>query len=374
MMTEEKPVVLVADDNFDNILLINEILKDFYSVRVATDGEKALKVAAKIQPDIILMDVMMPLMDGYETCRRLKQDENLKDIPVLFLTAKADADDEKAGFDLGAADYIAKPVNPSILSARIKTHLNLKKARDRLKDQNSFLNEEVNRRMKDISTIQEASIMAMAALAETRDNETGHHLRRTKLYIKCLGEYLGGSDKYKDVLTPKTISLITVSSPLHDIGKIGIPDYILLKPGPLTKEEYEIMKTHTAIGKESILSAEKLIGGAETFLTCAREIAYSHHEKWDGSGYPLGLKGEDIPLPARLMAIVDAYDALTSKRVYKEAVSHSKAVGIIKADTGTHFDPEIAEAFFDLQDRFYCISERHKDLASAMLPLVNAAF
>ncbi len=361
-----KPVILVVDDTIDNILLLNEILRNEYSIKVATNGAIALQVAKKTMPDIILMDVMMPVMDGYEACRRLKQDGTLKDIPLLFLTAKAEDDDEKKGFELGAADYITKPVNPSILLARIKTHLTLKKASDILKDQNEYLNKEVQKRTEDITLMQEASIMAMAALAEIRDNETGHHLRRTRLYIRELAEYMGTMDKYKRELQTERIRTIVISSPLHDIGKIGIPDDILLKPGPLTHEEYEVMKRHTVLGRDAILKAEKLIGVKRTFLSCAREIAFSHHEKWNGSGYPAGLSKEDIPLPARLMALVDAYDALTSKRVYKDAVAHEEAVSIIEADSGSHFDPDVVTAFLFLKDKFKRISEKHKNLTSLL--------
>lgn len=363
----EKPVVLVVDDTLDNITLVNEILKNDYRIKVATNGEKALEVAKNTRPDIILMDVMMPVMNGYEACARLKQDEDLKDIPVLFLTALSDEEDEKKGFMLGAADYIIKPVSPSILTARIKTHLALKHSRDVLEDQNHFLDKEIQRRMKEISTVQEASIMAMAILAETRDHETGFHIQRAKLYIRELAEHMGRMEAYKAFLTPDRIRMIVLSSPLHDIGKVGIPDQILLKPGKLTPEEYEIMKNHAVLGGDAILSVEKLIGGAETFLTCAREIAYFHHEKWDGSGYPSGLSREAIPLPARLMAVVDVYDALTSRRIYKEAVSHEKAVSIIREDAGKHFDPDVVDAFLALEEKFKGISVKYMDDASGML-------
>ncbi|MEG3071247.1 MAG: HD domain-containing phosphohydrolase [Candidatus Syntrophopropionicum ammoniitolerans] len=240
-------------------------------------------------------------------------------------------------------------------------HLELKRSRDILKDQNQFLDQEIKRRTKDISIIQEASIIAMAALAETRDNETGRHLQRVKLYIKELADYLSQMDKFKHTLTEEKIKLIVQSSPLHDIGKVGIPDRILLKPGPLSSEEYEVMKKHPTLGRDAILCAEKLIGGAETFLSCAREIAYSHHEKWDGTGYPQGLSGENIPLSARLMAVVDVYDALTSRRIYKDAISHEKAVQTIKMDTGKHFDPFVVYAFLAVQERFKHIAKTYAE-------------
>lgn len=361
LQNKDKPVLLVVDDAINSIRLVNEILKDDYRIKVATNGAIALTVAQNTRPDIILLDIVMPVMNGYETCRRLKENEAFKDIPVIFLTAKTDEEDEEKGFALGAADYISKPVSPPILAARVKMHLELKRSRDILKDQNQFLDQEIKRRTKDISIIQEASIIAMAALAETRDNETGRHLQRVKLYIKELADYLSQMDKFKHTLTEEKIKLIVQSSPLHDIGKVGIPDRILLKPGPLSSEEYEVMKKHPTLGRDAILCAEKLIGGAETFLSCAREIAYSHHEKWDGTGYPQGLSGENIPLSARLMAVVDVYDALTSRRIYKDAISHEKAVQTIKMDTGKHFDPFVVYAFLAVQERFKHIAKTYAE-------------
>lgn len=357
----KKPRVLIIDNAADNIASISESLKDKYGVRVATNGKVALEVAGKTIPDIILMNVSIPILNGYETCRRLKKDQRLQDIPILFLTSGIDKENEKRGFALGAADYITMPPSPPILLARIRTHLALKEARNTLLRQNHLLEEKVQQRTRDLSTVKKASIMALAALAEIRDSETGRHLQRSKLYIKKLAEYMGKTEKFRHSLTPEKVKSIVLSSPLHDIGKIGMPDHILLKPGPLSKQEYEMMKKHTILGRDAIMRAEKLIGGAETFLSCAREIIYSHHEKWNGTGYPEGLAGEDIPLPARLMAIVDAYDALTSQRVYKEAVPHEKAVDIIKSDSGTHFDPDVVEAFLALQETFKIISKKYTD-------------
>ena len=348
----QKPVVLVVEDKRDNILLINEILKKEYQVRYATNGEKALETVKRVPPDIILMDVMMPVMDGYEACRRIKEDIALRDIPILFLTAGSDKADEQKGFALGAADFIAKPIHPLILTARIRTHLALRQSRELLMDQNKYLEKEAAKRTRDTFALQEASIMAMAALAETRDHETGEHLQRTKIYIRELADYMRQMKKYETVLTPKKIEFITVSAPLHDIGKVGIPDHILLKPGVLSAEEFEIMKKHTTIGRDAITCAERWMGGANTFLNCAKEIAYSHHEKWDGTGYPQGLSGNKIPLSARLMAVSDVYDALTTRRIYKEAIPHKDAVSIIRADSGKHFDPDVVEAFLALQERF----------------------
>ncbi|AIQ51938.1 response regulator [Paenibacillus sp. FSL R7-0331] len=358
-MLDLRPVILVVDDTPDNIALLSGLLKECYKVKVATNGEKALQIAKAAPPDLILLDIMMPGMDGYETCRRLMQDEVLREIPVIFLTAKEEVEDENKGFDSGAVDYITKPISAPILLSRVKTHLTLKRSKDFLADKNQYLEAEISRRIQEISLIQEVSVMAMAALAEMRDPETGNHIQRTKLYIKELATRLGRTEKYADVLSPEHISLIVTSAPLHDIGKVGIPDHILLKPGKLTDEEYEVMKTHTTQGRDAVLRAERLMNSTETFLRFAKEIVYSHHEKWDGTGYPQGLTGDAIPLSARLMAVADVYDALTSKRVYKEAMSHEQAVDIIVGDAGRHFDPEIVEIFVKCSQKFQEISDRY---------------
>jgi len=245
--------------------------------------------------------------------------------------------------------------------ARVKTHLLLKSARDFLKDQNAFLEAEVARRVKEVQTIQDTTIMAMGSLAETRDNETGNHIRRTQHYVRALAEELRKSPKFGKDLDDATVEMLYKSAPLHDIGKVGIPDRILLKPGKLTPEEFEIMKTHTTLGRDAILAAEKQLDAPSSFLQCAREIAYSHQEKWDGSGYPEGLVGPLIPLSARLMAVADVYDALISRRVYKPAMPHEKAVGIIREGKGRHFDPDVVDAFEAVLDQFQKIAAVFQD-------------
>ncbi|MEI2397656.1 two-component system response regulator [Paenibacillus sp. FSL R10-2199] len=358
-MLDTRPVILVVDDTPDNISLLSGLLKEQYKVKVAINGEKALQVAKASPPDLILLDIMMPVMDGYETCRRLKEDGELREVPVIFLTAKEEVEDENLGFDLGAVDYITKPISSPILLSRVKTHLTLKQSKDFLADKNEFLEAEISRRIKEISLIQEVSVMAMAALAEMRDSETGNHIQRTKLYIEELATQLSRTGKYAEVLSPEHINLIVTSAPLHDIGKVGIPDHILLKPGALTREEFEVMKTHTTLGREAILRAERLMDKPETFLRFAKEIVYSHHEKWNGTGYPEQIAGEQIPLSARLMAVADVYDALTSKRVYKDAMPHEEAVGIIVGDAGIHFDPDIVKVFMKNKHKFKEIAERY---------------
>jgi len=339
------------------------LLKDLYKVKIANNGERALKVAMTgTPPDIILLDIMMPVMDGYEACRQLKANPETRDIPVVFLTAKAEVEDEMKGFELGAVDYITKPISPPIVLARVHTHLQLKRVRDYLKDQNEFLEAEVQKRTREVVAVQEVTILAMASLAETRDNDTGNHIRRTQFYVKALAEKLRNHERFRHLLdNDQTIDLLFKSAPLHDIGKVGIPDHILLKPGRFTEPEFEIMKTHTTLGRDAILAAERRLGLELPFLAYAKEIAYTHQEKWDGSGYPEGLSGDDIPISGRLMAVADVYDALICRRVYKEGMPHEKAVEIIREGSGSHFDSDIVDAFTEIADEFTQIAKRYED-------------
>ncbi|KQV61740.1 MULTISPECIES: two-component system response regulator [unclassified Duganella] len=357
-----KKTVLLVDDSPDNLVLMNDLLKDLYKVKVANSGEKALRIATTGQPpDVVLLDVMMPEMDGYEVCRRLKADPATRDIPVIFLTAKSEVEDEELGLDLGAVDYITKPISPPITLARVRNHLMLKEHADFLRDQNEFLEQEVRERTREVVAIQDVTILAMASMAETRDSETGNHIRRTQFYVKALAERLKGHPRFSAVLTDSFINLLFKSAPLHDIGKVGIPDRILLKPGRFEPHEFEIMKTHTTLGRAAIEHAERSLGTPMAFLSIAKEIACSHQEKWDGSGYPEGLAGEAIPVSARLMAVADVYDALISRRVYKDGMPHEKAVQIIIEGKGKHFDPDMIDAFIGLQEEFRAIAARFHD-------------
>ena len=358
----EKPTVLVVDDTPDNLSLMSGLLKDDYKVKVANNGEKALKIAASdAPPDLILLDIMMPGMDGYEVCQALKFNPATRDIPVIFLTAKAEVEDEKKGLELGAVDYLTKPVSPPIVMARVKNHLALKSHADFLRNKSDYLELEVAKRTREVMAIQDVTILAMASLAETRDSDTGNHIRRTQFYVKVLADKLKTNTRFGAMLTDTYINMLFKSAPLHDIGKVGIPDRILLKPGRFEPHEFEIMKTHTTLGRDAIEHAEQQLGMNVEFLNMAKEIALSHQEKWDGSGYPQGLAGDVIPLSARLMAIADVYDALISRRVYKEGMPHEKAVSIIVESKGTHFDPDMVDAFIELQDEFRAIAKRYAD-------------
>jgi response regulator RpfG family c-di-GMP phosphodiesterase len=356
------PTLLVVDDTPDNLMLMTDLLKDRYRVKAATSGEKALRVLqGDTLPDLILLDVMMPGLSGHEVAQQLKRDPRTRDIPIIFLTAMAATEDEIHGLELGAVDYITKPIRPALVLARVDTQLKLKAAADFLRNHNDYLEKEVARRTREVIAIQDVAIQAMASLAETRDNETGNHIRRTQHYIKVLAEHLRDHPRFSHFLTEDTIALLFKSAPLHDIGKIGIPDHILLKPGRYTEEEFEIMKTHTTLGRDAIQHAEDQLGIRAEFLSLAKEIAYSHQEKWDGSGYPQGLAGDDIPISARLMAVADVYDALISRRVYKAGMPHAQAVEIIRQGRGTHFDPDICDAFLDCLEQFQTIAERFAD-------------
>ena len=358
----ERQTILVVDDTPDNITLLSALLKDRYKVRAANNGERALAIAAsQPRPDLILLDIMMPGMDGYEVCERLKIDPHTADIPVIFLTAKVQVEDEEFGLRLGAVDYITKPISPPIVLARVETHLTLKRARQFLQDRNAYLEAEVWRRSREVMAIQEVTIMAMASLAETRDNATGNHIRRTQHYVQVLAQHLRHHPRFAVALNDETIELLFKSAPLHDIGKVGIPDRILLKPGRLTPDEFEIMKTHAALGRDAIAAAERCLDTPDSFLRFAREIAYSHQEKWDGSGYPEGLWGEQIPLSARLMAVADVYDALISRRIYKPALPHEQAVAMIREGRDQHFDPDIVDAFLECAEQFRTIAARFAD-------------
>ena len=358
----EKYTVLVVDDTPDNLALMSGLLKDLYRIKVANSGDKALRIAfTDPPPDLILLDIMMPDMDGYEVCSRLKENDKTKDIPVVFLTAKSQIEDEQRGLSLGASDYITKPISPPIVLARVKTQLALKASQDMLRHQNAYLEEEVLKRTHEIMMIQDVTIMALASLAETRDNETGNHLRRTQNYVKLLAQHLAEHPRFSHFCTPANIEMLFKSAPLHDIGKVGIPDRILLKPGPLDPDEFEIMKTHTTLGCEALEHAERALGTEIGMLQMSKQIALSHQEKWDGSGYPQGLVGDQIPIPARLMALADVYDALISRRVYKPPFSHEKSVAIIAEGRGTHFDPDITDAFLAINASFREIARRYAD-------------
>lgn len=374
-MAPPSHTILIVDDTAQNLTLLGELLRPYYHVRAANSGERALRaVHTAPRPDLILLDVMMPEMDGYEVLRRLREDEATRYLPVIFITAMATNEDEQHGLAQGAVDYITKPFSPPIVLARVRTHLELKEARDRLAQQNEWLDAEVHRRMRENLLIQDLNVRALACLADERDHETGHHIVRTQHYVKVLARHLQNHPRFAMALAGRRLDMIIKAAPLHDVGKVGIPDAILLKPGRLTAEEFETMKTHSAIGAEAIRKAmeqalsdadddvAEVAGGAFAFLMVAAEISLNHHEKWDGSGYPSGLRGEEIPVSARLMALADVFDALTSRRVYKPPMSVEDATVIIIEGRGSHFDPDVVDAFASCAAEFAEIAARYGDV------------
>ncbi len=356
------PTILIVDDTPENLTVLGELLQPTYRVRAANSGRRALQIAqASPTPDLILLDVMMPEMDGFDVLAELRASPVTQNIPVIFVTAMDGTKDEEHGLDQGAVDYITKPIRPGIVLARIRTQLELKQSRDLLSHQNAYLEEEVARRMRENQLIQEVSIHALARLAETRDPETGKHLRRTQEYVLTLARGLRQHPRFAHYLDERTINALAQSAPLHDIGKVGIPDHILLKPGKLTPEEWVIMKTHAELGSNAIAQAEADAEKPVEFLSIAKQIAHSHHEKWDGSGYPEGLAGDAIPIAARLMALADVFDALTCKRVYKEAFSFERAYNIIVEGSGAHFDPDVVASFVRDYEIFMSIAKTYAE-------------
>lgn len=358
------PTILVVDDTPENITVLGQLLQPHYHVRVATSGPRALAASQlEPRPDLVLLDIMMPEMDGYAVLQHLRERQATRDVPVIFVSALDEAEDESRGLAMGASDYITKPIRPAIVLARVQAQLELKRARDRMADENAWLEGEVVRRMHENQLVQDAAMRALASLAEARDNETGNHIVRTQRYMELLCRQLVADGHYVEQLEEMQISLIVKAAPLHDIGKVGIPDHILLKPGKLTEDEWEIMRTHPTIGAQAIERAirNEPLQAAFDFLRVAMDIARSHHEKWNGSGYPAGLCGEAIPLAARLMALADVFDALVNRRVYKSAWSFEEAESIISEGSGTHFDPRVVEAFKAQREAFRQVAERYRD-------------
>ena len=372
-----KPTVMVVDDSPVMLATINGILSHHYHVNMFGSPEVALNaVSGDYFPDLILLDVMMPEMDGYTFLKRLLRDSQnkLDNIPVIFLTSANSAEDEELGFSLGAVDYIQKPINSTILLARMRVHINAKLARDQLRLNNSFKDIEIDSRLRENLVIKDASFHALALLAEIRDPESANHLHRTQAFVLALAKRLSHNPRYKSSLSEAQINLIMKAAPLHDIGKVGIPDEILLKPGKLTLDEFETMKTHASLGKMAIETAIKRSSGifsldlsleegdtTLSFLDVALQIVGSHHEKWDGSGYPNGLIGDALPLSAQLMALADVYDALSSRRPYKEPFSESDVIRIILEGSGLHFNPDIVDAFIDVKEQFSIIAKHYSD-------------
>lgn len=338
--------ILIVDDSKTDRLLISSMLEDC-ELSCACDGMEAMEIIRQ-EPsfDLIILDLNMPRMNGFEVLEALNADPVYKKITTLILTNYDETENEIRGLDLGAVDYIRKPLNIESLRKRIEVHMNLRAARKSIEQHNEMLEKIVSQRTRELEFTRDLTIHALIGLLEVRNIETKNHTKRTQWMMMALCRHLKGRDSYKDVMTDEYIKELFNTSQLHDIGKVGIPDSILLKPGKLDPEEFEIMKKHTTIGVEA-LSHDLNICETPAFIKTAIEVAGTHHERFDGSGYPAGLKGRDIPLPGRLMTIVDVYDAITSKRVYKPAYEHEYALEIIRSESGKQFDPEIVEGFLE---------------------------
>jgi len=356
-------LLLIVDDVPANLSVLGDLLRDAgFHVKAATSGRAALRYAAQTPPPaLILLDVMMPEMDGYEVLTQLRQHPATRDIPVIFLTALDSASDEERGLQLGAADYITKPIKPDVVLARVRSQLLARLALDWLRDQNAALEAEVARRLEENELIQTVSIRALAHLAETRDPETGNHILRTQCYVRQLAIRLQDHPRFSATIDALYIKMLAHSAPLHDIGKVGIPDAILQKPGKLTAEEWVIMKTHAHLGSDAIEQAEQDIDKPVEFLSLAKEVAHWHHERWDGQGYPDGLAAEAIPVSARIMTLADVFDALISKRVYKDALPFDQAREIIAAERGRQFDPDITDVFLGGYAEFVAIAAHYRE-------------
>jgi len=359
-----KPLLLIADSSESDIRRLSEVLKKGYRIHTAGDGASAIKAALQQHPDLIILDAMLPETNGYQVCQEFKQNIRTKLIPIIFLSPSADDSSELTALELGAVDYITKPFNPALVKARVKNHLLTKEYQDLLEDL-------LEQRTYQLIKTQEVTIKSLGTLAEYRDPETGGHIKRTQGYVQLLASELQSHPEYGSELSDEVIQALYHSAPLHDIGKVGVPDHILLKPGRLLPVEFEEMKQHALYGWNAIISTENELGDESTFLSHARDMAYTHHERWDKMGYPRGLKEKQIPLSGRIMAVADVYDALISRRIYKPPFSHKFAVSTIQKGSGTHFDPTIVETFSDVQEQFRQIAIDFADTEEELAVLVN---
>lgn len=352
--TKEAPraEVLVVDDTPENLRVLCGMLKhQGYRARPMPSGKLALQSVASQPPDLILLDINMPEMNGYEVCRYLKENQATAAIPVIFISALADLENKVRAFSSGGVDYITKPFQFEEVEARVETHLKLRRLQLQLEQYARHLEDKVEEKVREISQSQMATIEVLAQLAESRDECTGGHIKRIQTLSRALALKLGESERYQRTVTEAYVTNIYHASALHDIGKVGVKDAILLKNGPLTAEEFTAMKKHTIYAAHTLAAARDRYPG-NVFINMGIAIARSHHEKWDGNGYPDGLAGEDIPLCARIMALADVYDALRAKRPYKDGMSHEDAREIIIAGSGTHFDPDVVEAFLEIEQIF----------------------
>ena len=353
-MIEENvtPTIMLVDDTPANLSLLEEILDgQGYNIVAFPRGKMALQAMDKVQPHLILLDIMMPEMNGFDVCRQLRSDGGWSDIPVIFISALDDTENKVKAFTQGGVDYITKPFQAEEVLARVRTHIRLHQIQLRLEKFTQHLESLVEEKVKEVLDSQLATLVAISNLAEFPDEDTGHHIERTRSFCKILAENMREKPAFQAQINDEFIDAIYHAAPLHDIGKVGIPDNILLKPGKLTEDEFEVMKTHVSIGVQTLKKVQESYPN-NAFIQKGIEFALHHHERWDGDGYPDGLKGEEIPLSGRIIALADVYDALRSVRSYKEAFSHEESYRIIIETTGKHFDPAVVEAFIACEKDF----------------------
>lgn len=360
-MDANRAIVLVVDEP-DQLIHMNEVLQGHYQVKLADNVRAALQIAQQVPvPDLILQAASVQDRSGTPLPHLLKDDLATFDIPVMAILDAETTDAVRRVFDEGVVDYVVRPLQAQAVLARVAAQVRLRRQHGLLADQAVRLEALVVERTAEVERMQDATILAVASLAETRDSDTCFHIRRTQTLVVALARALQHHPRFCGELTDDNIALLYRAAPLHDVGKMRVPDSILLKPGRLTSEEFEVMKLHTVYGRDAIIDVEQHLGGTTNFLRYAREIAYAHQEKWDGSGYPLGLAGDAIPISARLMAVADVYDAMISKRVYKPAFTHETAIELIRQGRGEHFDPDVADALLHIEEEVMAISARFAD-------------
>ena len=349
-------IILIVDDDIINRMILREILQDDYQIYEAANGSETFKILYedKILPTVVLLDIIMPDIDGFQVLERIKSEDETKNIPVLFITAADSDETESRGLKIGAADYVTKPFNHDVVRARVDNHINLARYQHGLEQL-------VIKKAAEVTKTYEQTLEVLATIIEYRNLESGAHIRRTTLLTEAIVNKMLTNEKFKDALQAVNIHSLIKASALHDIGKIGIPDSVLLKPGKLTDEEFDMMKTHTTVGSEIIDSISSTLPDNDMYLRYADDICHFHHERWDGRGYPTGLKGEDIPLSARIISVVDVYDALVNPRCYKGAFSHDVSLGIIIEGRGTQFDPDIVDMLPDISETFRELEKLHGD-------------
>ena len=353
--------ILLISESDESLSMVCQSLNRVYTICVAHGHELASDIDQDNPPDLILLDIEHSGLGGHELCRQLKRLALPRELPIIFLAQGNTLENEALSIELDVVDHLTLPLSEKIMQSRVRAHFAISDRSSAMRIYNEYLELDILKRKRQLSAMQDTTILALASLAETRDVDTANHIRRTQHYVLALANHLRSNPRFAEYLTEETIDFLFKCAPLHDIGKVGIPDKILLKPGRYEPDEFEVMKRHPVLGRDAILNAQKAAGESTGFFEVAKDVVYSHHEKWDGSGYPLGLSGDDIPIAGRLMALADVYDALISPRVYKAGMPHQNAADIIVQGNGRHFDPDVVDAFVQLAPEFIDIAHQFAD-------------